>query len=38
MDKAKSLRIPLNERIQKDNKEKPDFLKVFELFTDDYIS
>lgn len=36
MDNAKSLRIPLDERIQKDNKEKPDFLKVFELFTDDY--
>lgn len=36
MDNAKSLRIPLDERIQKDNKEKPNFLKVFELFTDDY--
>lgn len=36
MDNVKNLRIPLNKRIQKDNKEKPDFLKVFELFTDDY--
>lgn len=36
MDNAKKLRIPLDERIEKDNKEKPDFLKVFELFTDDY--
>lgn len=36
MDNGKNLRIPLDERIQMDNKEKPDFLKVFELFTDDY--
>ena len=29
-------RIPLNARIWKGNKEKPDFLRVFELYTDDY--
>lgn len=29
-------RISLNERIQKDNQNKPVFLKVFELFADEY--
>ena len=34
----KMLRIPLNERIEKEAVQEPDFLKIFSLYTVDYFT